>query len=322
VPIGAPQYGFGGYQLYPAAPVTSLSGEWKVPTISSTSSSGDASTWIGAQATNGAFAQIGTVENRLKHDQYYGFWSDVPKGFLPQFALKVMPGDRVRAQMILEDSGWAVTLDDLTSGASRTIHTHYGAKDQFNSCEWFQENPVYSQFVHTSYPTLSSVAIGDMMLNGEVPRFSFQDAQTLSTQNDTFFVPTPVRHDEFTLVAARGTALAFLTDVYIEDELGAAFFESATQGIEPGNVTTNTYIAGLDFELPILQSQTWPKRVSRAIHRYIKNQEHLESYMEHWLQESPADRLATLSNVTAQLLEADHVADKVRSILGLPPIYG
>jgi hypothetical protein len=44
--------------------------------------------------------------------------------------------------------------------------------------------------------------------------------------------------------------------------------------------------------------------------------------MEHWLQESPADRLANLSNVTAQLLEADHVADKVRSILGLPPIYG
>jgi hypothetical protein len=122
-------------------------------------------------------------------------------------------------------------------------------------------------------------------------------------------------------VAATGTALAFLTDVYIEDELGAEFFESATQGIEPGNVTTNTYIAGLDFELPILQSQTWPKRVNKAIHRYIKNQEHLESYMEHWLQESPADRLATLSNVTAQLLEADHVADKVRSILGLPPIY-
>jgi hypothetical protein len=299
-----------------------MSGEWTVPSITATSTPGDASTWIGAQALNGAFAQVGTVENRAEGDQYYGFWSDVPQQFLPKFVIKVMPGDKVEARMTMEGSGWALTLDDLTSRASRTIHTDYGSNDLFNTCEWFQENPVYGQFVHTNYPTLSSVTIENMMLNHQTPKFSFQDAQTLSTQNDTFFVPTHVRHDEFSLVATNGTALAFLTDVYIEDELGAAFFESATQGIEPGNITTNTYIAGLGFELPILQAQAWPKYVSKAMKHYISNQEHLETYMEHWLQEAPTERLGNLSKVATELIQADRVADKVRSLLGLPPIYG
>ena len=135
-------------------------------------------------------------------------------------------------------------------------------------------------------------------------------------------MPTHVRHDEFSLVTASGSALAFLTDVYIEDELGAAFFESATQGIEPGNITTNTYIAGLSFELPLLQSHSWPKHVSQAMDRYISIQRHLEAYMQHWLQEAPEERRSNLPSVAAELLSADDVADHVRSLLGLPPIYG
>ena len=322
VPIGSPQYGFGGYQLYPVEPVTSLSGEWTVPTIAANSSSGDASTWIGAEARNGAFAQIGTVENRNGEDQYYGFWSDVPQGFQPRHVINVKPGDVVKARMTMESSGWALTLDDLTSKTSRTIHSHYGSSDQFNSPEWFQENPVYSQFVHTNYPTLSSVTIEKMTLNNATPKFTFQDAQTLSTQNDTFFVPTRVRHDQFSLVPASGSALAFLSDVYIEDELGAAFFESATQGIEPGNITTNTYIAGLSFELPLLKSEDWPKYVSKAMYNYVSQQRYLETYMQNWLQEAPAQRRADLTNVANELVQSDTVADRVRSILGLPPIYG
>jgi hypothetical protein len=322
VPIGAPQYGFGGYQLYPRQPVTSLSGEWTVPMIAASSSSGDASTWIGAQADDGAFAQVGTVENRFEHDQYYGFWSDVAVGYRPQFEITVKPGDTVVARMTMGVAGWSVTLDDLTSKDSRTIRIHYGENDQFNSCEWLQENPVYSQFVHTNYPTLSTISISNMSLNHTTPTFSFQEAQTLSTQNDTFFVPTRVHHDAFTLVPASGSALAFLSDVYIEDELGAAFFESATQGIEPGNITTNTYIAGLGFELPLLRAQTWPRHVSKAIRHYIANQRHLESYMEQWLQEPRSERIAHLSGVAHELLEADYVADAVRFRLGLPPIYG
>jgi Peptidase A4 family len=322
VPIGAPSYGFGGYQLYPRKLVSTMSGEWTVPTIAPSSSAGDASTWIGAQADNGAFAQIGTVENRLDVDQYFAFWSDVPKGFRPEFVITVKPGDRVKATMTMGRTGWELTLDDLTSATSRTIDSKYGVKDRFNSCEWFQENPVYSQFIHTSYPTLSSVTIDHLALNGTEPKLDFQDAQTLSTQNDTFFVPTHVHDDGFTLRLAKGNALAFLSDVYIEDELGAAFFESATQGIEPGNITTNTFIAGLGFELPLLRSQQWPMPVAKAVGRYVANQKHLETYMQQWLQQPPAERLSDLSSVANQLLQSDLVADHVRERLNLPPFYG
>jgi hypothetical protein len=321
-PVGSPQYGFGGYSLFPVDPVTSLSGEWTVPTIAATSSSGDASTWIGAEARNGAFAQIGTVENRNGGDQYYGFWSDVPQGFHPRRVISVEPGDVVEARMTMESSGWALTLSDLTSKTSRTIQSHYGKRDQFNSPEWFQENPVYSQFVHTNYPTLSSVTIEKMTLNNAIPKFNFQEARTLSTQNDTFFVPTHVRHDQFSLVPASGIALAFMSDVYIEEELSAAFFESTTAGIEPGNINTNAYLAGLSFELPILQSQSWPKYVSKAISHYIANQKHLETYVQNWLQEAPNDRRANLTNVANELAQSNAEDNKVRSILGLPPIYG
>jgi hypothetical protein len=321
VPIGSPQYGFGGYQLYSVDPVTSLSGEWTVPTIAATSSSGDASTWIGAEAQNGAFAQIGTVENRGGGDQYYGFWSDVPQGFHPRRVINVKPGDVVEARMTMESSGWALTLDDLTSKDSRTIHSHYGSSDRFNAPDWLQENPVYSQFVHTNYPTLSTVTFEKMTLNNAIPKFEFQYAETLSTQNDTFFVPTHVKHDQFSLVPASGSALTFLSDVYIEDELSAAFFESATQEIVPGNINTNAYLAGLSFELPILQSQSWPKFVAKAISHYITNQKHLETYVQAWLQESLDERRADLSKVADELIKADGVADRVRSKLGLPPVY-
>jgi hypothetical protein len=323
LPIGSPEYGFGGYQLYPIDPVTSVSATWIVPTISTSSSDGDASTWIGAQSESGAFSQVGTVENRNPaNDQYYAFWSDTAKQFSPIYLLGVQPGDSVKAVMTLKPEGWSLTLDDATSGKARTIQTKYGGDDEFNSCEWFQENPVYTQFDHTNYPTLSTVAFRDMALNHDTPKFSFQDAQTLSTYNDTFFVPTHVRHNEFSLVPATGSALEFLTDVYIEDQLGAEFFESATQGIEPGNVATNAYIAGLGLELPILQSESWPKHVAKAMSRYIANQNYLETYMQNWLNEPPAERSANLSNVANALLKADRVADKVRSRLGLPPVFG
>jgi hypothetical protein len=262
------------------------------------------------------------VENRNGADQYYGFWSDVPQGFHPRLVISVKPGDLVEARMTMKSSGWDLTLDDLTSKTSRTIHSHYGSSDQFNSPEWLQENPVYSQFVHTNYPTLSSVSIENMKLNNAVPKFTFQEAQTLSTQNDTFFVPTHVRHDEFALVPASGSALTFLSDVYINDELSAAFFANATQGIEPGNINTNAYIAGLGFELPILESQSWPKYVSKDISDYIAQEKYLETYVQNWLQESPNERRSNLSNVANELLQSDDVANKVRSKLGLPPIYG
>jgi hypothetical protein len=161
-----------------------------------------------------------------------------------------------------------------------------------------------------------------MALNHSTPKFNFQDAQTLSTYNDTFFVPTRVKDNQFSLVPATGSALAFLTDVYIEDQLGAEFFESATQGIEPGNIETNTYIAGLGLDLPILQSETWPKHVAKAMSAYIANQHYLETYMQNWLDEPASERRANLSGVTNVLLKADGYADKVRSRLGLPPVFG
>jgi hypothetical protein len=55
---------------------------------------------------------------------------------------------------------------------------------------------------------------------------------------------------------------------------------------------------------------------------YIANQNYLETYMQNWLDESPSERRANLSNVAYALLKADGYADEVRSLLGLPPVFG
>jgi len=44
--------------------------------------------------------------------------------------------------------------------------------------------------------------------------------------------------------------------------------------------------------------------------------------MQTWIDEPSAERSSNLANVQSQLLNADGVADTVRSLLGLPPIYG
>ena len=38
--------------------------------------------------------------------------------------------------------------------------------------------------------------------------------------------------------------------------------------------------------------------------------------------EPPSERRANLSNVANALLKADGYADKVRSLLGMPPVFG
>src|SRR5579863_1766322 len=60
--IVAPFTGFGGYNWF--GTVTDLGAQWRVPTISSTSSPGYASTWIGVQnGVNNQFVQVGVTEN-------------------------------------------------------------------------------------------------------------------------------------------------------------------------------------------------------------------------------------------------------------------
>jgi hypothetical protein len=85
---------------------------------------------------------------------------------------------------------------------------------------------------------------------------------------------------------------------------------------------TNSYIAGLGLDLPLLESLRLPKKVEHAMSSYIANQKYLERYMTHWLQEPPAQRRADLADVANQLLASDRSADGVRSLLGLPPVYG
>jgi hypothetical protein len=300
-----------------------ISGQWAVPTITAGSSAGDASTWIGAEGSTGSFVQVGTIENQFqspRRTQYFAFWSDTAKGYYPLRLIRVNPGDTIVARMVKVRLGWKVAIDDVTSGTSGAAQTNYGRGSQFSTAQWFQENPVYSQFDHTSYPSLSTVTIKNMKLDGAAPPLTYQDGETLSTENDTFLVPTRVRHDSFSLVPATGYALDFLQDVYIADELNSEFFESATQGIEPGNPATNQYLAGVDFELSLLQADAWPRRVSGEVDSYVASQKHLESLVTQWLEASSSVRHRTFSNIVNALLQSDDVANGVRARLGLPPL--
>jgi len=213
----------------------------------------------------GAFSQVGTVENRNSangNDQYYAF-GVIPQAVPSALSDRGEAGDSVEARMTLYPDGWSLALDDTTSGKARTIQTNYGANDQFNSCEWFQENP--SMAIHSHQ--LPDAFDGHVSRHGSQPLHAPVQLPGCSDPVDVqrHLLCPDAREKASVFAGARDGQCTRIFDRRLyRRPTWADFFESATQGIEPGNIATNSYIAGLGLDLPILQSETWPKHVAKA----------------------------------------------------------
>ncbi|HTW13127.1 MAG TPA: G1 family glutamic endopeptidase [Solirubrobacteraceae bacterium] len=141
---------FAGYSEY--GRTRAIAADWWVPSISRSSGTGVAGTWIGEQAdglvqTATPFIQVGVNEIRAYVPQvgrivtaYYAFWSDTALQFHPRPLFAVQPGDRISASMAQHDGHWSVAIADLTSHVSRRFTTAQDANASFSVAEWAQED--------------------------------------------------------------------------------------------------------------------------------------------------------------------------------------
>ena len=105
-------------------------------------------------------------------------------------------------------------MRNLTVGWSRSVSVPYGQNDSFSQGEWLQEDPSaqLSSPGDVPYATTSSVEVRRLQVNGRNPRLRYKDGQALSTADGLNLTPTPVKHDEFSLVEASGFARQYLSD--------------------------------------------------------------------------------------------------------------
>ena len=131
-----------GYAAAVSSPATSITGEWQVPTVTSTSGNSYSSAWIGIDGFNNRhLIQTGTEEDWAGGRAVYkAWWEILPKSETVISSITVHAGDIFTAQ-ITKGSGtnWTIEIDDTTSGKSFSITKTY--KGPGTSVEWILEAP-------------------------------------------------------------------------------------------------------------------------------------------------------------------------------------
>lgn len=138
--------------------ITTVSGSWKIPTVTGTISptcnpnltncySVDAA-WIGIGGVNSqSLIQTGTIDsvdqNGTKY--YFAFYELLPDYATQIPALSVGPGDTISASIKQISVGtWTISISDITTGQNYFTSVSYGSADPTlnSSAEWIEEDPM------------------------------------------------------------------------------------------------------------------------------------------------------------------------------------
>ena len=263
--------GFAGYGFN--GPVEQIAAEIRVPSISSIpagASFGTASTWVGAQNAEGVFVQLGITETedrtaRSTAQQYNGFWSDTSRHFHPIQIASVKTGDEISVEMQLEGTGWVLHFEDVSTGSSYKVVTDYGAGQDLDFSEWFQEDPVSSAdpLRNLPYGYMPDVTFSRLELDGRSPDLQRDDAEAMDVANGPLLVPTNFRADGFGVIPATGYARQYLSDVAGNNlaiqMFGIALYEQRPDSGGSKVVSSAALLArALDAFEDSMAGQTWP----------------------------------------------------------------
>lgn len=159
----------------------SIAGTWTVPRARQhlRRQAEDSSDWIGigggcvnsgCGASDATLIQTGTEQDVAAGGApSYSAWWEVIPGPSVSIAMKIRPGDRVHGsivEILPESEVWKITLQDLTSGSSRSIRVSYTSTQ--DSAEWIEETPLIlgANAGFASLPRLSSPAFDRATVNG------------------------------------------------------------------------------------------------------------------------------------------------------------
>lgn len=122
---------------------TSVSGSWRVPSVTSSDSTAADAAWIGIGGVSTQdLIQTGTqdIVSPDGQDQVTAFYELLPDNSVQITNLNISPGDKISASINEVSSGdWNITLTDDNNGQSQTINTYYDSS--LSSAEWIEEDP-------------------------------------------------------------------------------------------------------------------------------------------------------------------------------------
>jgi hypothetical protein len=273
--------GFAGYQAI--EPVTTISADFKIPTVLPGSAEGVASTWIGASSNLSAFIQVGAVEaahSSSGHgggaiDRYEAFWSDTRLDFAPHPLGILESGDEVSVQMSQTGEGWLLRLRDKTSGFVTSFQSHYGAGLRFDISSWMQEDPIsrLKPFENLQYPQLAATNFSKLEVNGTVPTLRLNNAVAMFVSGGPILVPAPVKDDGFSVVPPTGYAKQYLIDV-APYNLSLVIYLYSLDMPQVSNLDRLAAARGLLHALKVLDdqvsSQMWPTAVDDDLAAFLR----------------------------------------------------
>jgi hypothetical protein len=325
--IVTPFTGFGGYNW--EGTVRSISAQWRVPAIASTSKPGVASTWIGIQnEVNNQFIQIGVEENDYGSEpyQYEAFWSDLDEGFSPQNFGYVHPGDVIAVSMVRQRGGWALRLVDKSRDLNGKHFVSLSSRVPFTQGEWIQEDPSSSTTTAQDlpYPDVSVVDFQDLTVNGATPKLAEEDGSVLIASGGTVRVPTPLVDDSFSLRAPTGAARQYLDD---EQTLDAALngyklqlSSWKTDSSEKKSTVTTTFSTALRADATSLSTQHWPSASSAAVERLVQSDQRQMKALTSWSNDDFSTKGAAFVQFQGELTKNLQLVDDLRATLALPPL--
>jgi hypothetical protein len=324
--IVAPFTGFAGYNW--SGNVGNISAQWRVPTISSTSQPGYASTWIGVQNdVNNQFVQIGIVENDYGDgpDQYEAFWSDLQEGFSPQTFGVVFPGDLVAVSMTRSEKGWRLNFVDKSRALKGKQFVTLSASVRFTQGEWIQEDPSPSTNATQDlpYPNISNVVFQALKVNGVAPKLNMGDSEVLISFNGTIRIPTPVVDDSFTLAAPVGAARQYLDDEQtLDTALNEFNVQLATLNSASGSESSvaTSLSNALRTDVQSLRSQTWPAASMTAVARLVQSDATQLHDIAAWSNDDYNTKGLAFTQFKEELDRSERLVDALRATLDIPPL--
>jgi Peptidase A4 family len=196
---------FAGYQWNGS--VRSVSANWQVPPLAQTVPTGIAATWIGIQRPASTlqripFIQVGLNENSSAGPlggQYWAFWSDTARGFLPQPIFSVSPGDWITASLTQGGTGWTVSITDRNTGSSSSFIDRTEGSGSFATGDWLQEDPSHNDpHWQGSYQPTAAVTFDQLAVNGHAPQPDELEPSVMALP-DTQLAPEALIGDAFTI---------------------------------------------------------------------------------------------------------------------------
>ena len=205
---------FAGYTW--TGDVDSAHADWTVPHVLPGSVTGEAATWIGAEAPGprqGApFVQVGVNEGNTDGDSppfYYAFYSTTKLHFHPVHLFDVSPGDQVSATLRRHGPDWQIDFVDRSAGRQRQLSVAEGAGARFNQAQYTQEDVTDARTSRPfPYPRLSPVRFSAVTVDGITPTPARLSSSWL-TEATGYLAPAPLRGDAFTLSPTEMTTAGY-----------------------------------------------------------------------------------------------------------------